>query len=373
MQLENQNLNIPNLTVSELVERLGDLYESVIRAGLPVTSVPTPFLWGPAGVGKSDGVRQLAALLQTRTGKTVKVTDIRLLLFSPVDLRGVPVADEHRKFTDWLKPRIFDMDPGQGTLNLLFLDELSAAPQSVQAAAYQITLDRRVGEHELPDNCIVIAAGNRTTDQSVSYKMPKALCNRLMHFNIQTDFEPWKRWAQKEGLDGRVVGYLSFDRSRLCHTPESSDLAYPTPRSWAFVSRILSAMGPDADLESLRPLIAGCVGTDTSVEFVSWCKVCAKMPDVNAILRGVCTDYPKSQDVLYALTASLVAAVRMKGENLLNSELEHVCAYALRFPPDFAETLFTDLEALPGLTLQLMKCPSMSTWIQKRRKSGKGA
>ena len=187
LNMENENMNIPVMSVSGVVKQLSDLYGNAIKAGVPLKTLPTPFFWGAAGVGKSDGVKQLAEELHKKTGKKINVTDVRLLLFSPVDLRGVPVADEHRRFTNWLRPTIFNMDGGDDTVNILFLDELSAAPQSVQAAAYQICLDRTVGEHKLPDNCIVIAAGNRTTDQSIAYKMPKALCNRLMHFRIQTD------------------------------------------------------------------------------------------------------------------------------------------------------------------------------------------
>lgn len=82
------------------------------------------------------------------------------------------------------------MDESKGVVNILLLDEISAAPQSVQAAAYQITLDRVViGEHKLPDNCIVIAAGNRTTDKSVAYKIPKGLANRLLHIEVESNFE----------------------------------------------------------------------------------------------------------------------------------------------------------------------------------------
>lgn len=190
---ETNMMNIPGLTVSEAKGQLLRLYATAAEKGVPFRKLPTPFYWGSPGVGKSESVYQLADELAEVTGKSVDVTDVRLLLFSPVDLRGVPVADAERKFTNWLKPKIFDMREGDDLINILFLDELSAAPQSVQAAAYQICLDRRVGEHSLPENCIVIAAGNRTTDHSVSYKMPKALANRLIHFNIISDFRAWKK------------------------------------------------------------------------------------------------------------------------------------------------------------------------------------
>ena len=71
-------------------------------------------------------------------------------MFNPIDLRGIPTANADKTLAVWLKPQIFQMDPSEGIVNILFLDEISAAPQSVQAAAYQMTLDRVVGEHRLP-------------------------------------------------------------------------------------------------------------------------------------------------------------------------------------------------------------------------------
>lgn len=179
--------NIPEVTVSGLVQELGDLYTKAIQGGWPLTMLPTPFVWGPPGVGKSDGAKQLKVYIEKHTSKKVVVTDVRLLLFSPIDLRGIPVANQEKTFAEWLKPKIFDMDSSEDVINILFLDELTAAPPAVQAAAYQLTLDRRIGEHELPDNCLVIGAGNRTTDHSVAYRMPNALANRMQHYEVCPD------------------------------------------------------------------------------------------------------------------------------------------------------------------------------------------
>ena len=132
-----------------------------------------------------------------------------MLLFNPIDLRGIPTANADKTLAIWLKPQIFQMDASPNIVNILFLDEISAAPQSVQAAAYQITLDRVVGEHKLPDNCIVIAAGNRVTDKSVSFKMPKALANRLLHIEIEGSYDSWNTWAVKSGINAKVLGYLA--------------------------------------------------------------------------------------------------------------------------------------------------------------------
>ncbi len=359
-------MNIPGLTVSDAKKQLLNLYKTAIENGIPFKKLPTPFYWGSPGVGKSESVYQLADELSQKTGRRVKVTDVRLLLFSPVDLRGVPVADAERRFTNWLKPKIFDMQSGDDFINVLFLDELSAAPQSVQAAAYQICLDRKVGEHSLPENCIVIAAGNRTTDHSVSYKMPKALANRLMHFNIVSDFVSWKRWAIENGVSSKVVAYLSFDSSRLCVEPDGSDLAYPTPRSWAFVSTLLSTV--DDEPEAIHSLIAGCVGNDTAIEFVSFCKGVLKMPNVSDILEGRCKEHPKSHDVLFALISALVSTVYNKHDSITLSELENICCYVSALPQDFVMVFMKDILAIDGLNMRLMKCRSFQRWATKNSK-----
>lgn len=365
MSDEIKALNIPNVTVSETIARLAELYANAIRKCVALKKLPTPFLWGAAGVGKSDGIHQLAEKLEQMTEKKVFVTDIRLLLFSPIDLRGVPVADEHKEFTNWLKPKIFDMDCGNETINILFLDELSAAPQSVQAAAYQICLDRKVGEHVLPENCIVIAAGNRVTDQSVSYKMPKALCNRLMHFNIKSDYEAWKAWAVQNNVSDKVIAFLGLDNSRLCVEPETSDLAYATPRSWAFVSTLLHTVSDDP--EAIHSLIAACVGNATALEFEAFCRSVLHMPSVKDILNGKCSDYPKTHDVMYALISSLVSLLRGKGDEITQSELENVCSYVLHLPKDFAMSFMKDISKISTINKKLMKCHSFQTWLNKNK------
>ncbi len=363
MKEELKQLNIPEMSISAITDRLGCLYTAAIRAGTPLRDIPTPFLWGPAGIGKSQGVHQLAARIERETGRRTAVTDVRLLLFSPVDLRGIPVADAERRFTNWLMPKIFDMEKGADFVNLLFLDELSAAPQSVQAAAYQICLDRRIGEFALPENCIVIAAGNRTTDGSVAYKMPKALCNRLMHFLVKSDYSAWRAWAVEHGVSDKVIAFLAFRADRLCVTPESSDLAYATPRSWAFVSTLLRNMGDD--VSKTRDLIAACIGTDLAIELEAFCRGYASMPPIAEIAAGRCTILPRSHDVMYATVSSLISYLAEQGDALSAGELENACAYASRLPKDFCMSFMQDLLHLPNMNMRLMKCRSFQDWVSK--------
>lgn len=368
----NQDMNIPTVSVNMMVDKLGGLYASAINSGLPVKSIPSSFLWGAPGVGKSDGVRQIAAKITAETGKKTCVTDIRLLLFSPIDLRGIPMADQNRQFTEWLRPKIFDLDPSEDVINLVFLDELSSAPQSIQAAAYQITLDRTVGEHRLPDNTIIIAAGNRTTDRSVAFRMPNALANRMLHFRIDVDFDSWRAWAVRSRIHPLVIGYLSYDHSKLYHEPEGKeDIAYPTPRTWAFVSNLLYASGITAESGSLpgdlHYLIGGCIGIGAATEFEGWCNVYRDLPSAEDIFKGRKAEYPRKPDVLYALISSMVHYASAKTE-LSRTELGNACRFAARFPMDFATVLYKDLLELPGLDKKLIMIPEFRSWMERQKK-----
>ena len=368
----DQNMNIPAISINMMVNKLGGLYTAAIKGGLPLKSIPSAFLWGAPGVGKSDGVRQIAEKIEAETGKKTRVTDIRLLLFSPIDLRGVPMADQDRQFTEWLRPKIFDLDPSEDVVNLLFLDELSAAPQSVQAAAYQITLDRTVGEHALPDNTIIIAAGNRTTDKSVAYRMPNALANRMLHFQIDVDFESWHIWAVRNRIHPLVTGYLSFDHEKLYHEPDGKeDIAFPTPRTWAFVSSLLYASditaSPAGLPDDLHYLIGSCIGVGAAAEFEGWCGIYRDLPSAEDIFAGKKAEYPRKPDVLYALVSSMVHYASQHND-LSRTELENACCFASRFPMDFATVLYRDLKELPGYDKKLIMIPAFRSWMERQKK-----
>lgn len=354
--------NIPVLSAGAVTVQLADLYEAAYRNG-GLNQIPSVNLVGPMGVGKSSAVRDMARRLSGRLGVPVRVTDIRLLNFSPIDLRGLPAADASREFTVWLMPQIFDL-PADG-LNILFLDELSAAPQSLQAAAYQIALDKQVGEHKLPDNCIVICAGNRTTDKSVAFRMPKALANRLMHFEIEADFESWYEWALGKGLDHRVLGYLAFNNSRLSAEPNIEELAFPTPRSWEFVSHLLQTT--EKTPEQIHNLLSGCIGVSNAGEFEAWCRIYDKLPSTKDILSGKAAAV-HGTDVIYALVSSLLSCIARQSGQITAGELENVCGYVSRLPADFASLFFRNLLKQEGMNLKLVKIQSFSAWMKKNRK-----
>lgn len=363
--------NIPSMPVGQVVDKLSDAYSVIIRNQLPIQTMPSVMLWGPPGVGKSQAIRQIAERIEGQTGKEVHVTDVRLLLFNPIDLRGIPTANADKTLAIWLKPQIFQMDPGENIVNILFLDEISAAPQSVQAAAYQITLDRVVGEHRLPDNCIVIAAGNRITDKSVAFKMPKALANRLMHIEVEGSFSSWKQWAIRSGINEKVIGFLYFRQDLLMgFDAEQTDLAFATPRSWEMVSNLLNSVSDDID--EMYTLICGLVGTGVAIEFRTWASVYKDLPAIEDIFDGKEPMLPGNPDAMYALTASMVSYAREHKTEM--NRIANSIRYADRMPPDFSTVLMKDYMYIePDFKEKLMRIPEFGKWLHTKGSLMNGA
>lgn len=374
--MNNKSAEIPTLSVGKVKEQLRILFGNMINSGLRYDMFPAPFLWGPPGVGKSEAIKQLAGEIELLSGKKVILTEVRLSLFSPVDLRGIPVADSKKQFSNWLMPKIFDLDKSEDIINILFVDELSSCLPSVLAASYDLILNRSLGEHNLADNVLIIAAGNRVTDHAVSYTMPSALANRMMHFEVTVDAKEWIRWGAHEGdIHPYILGFLSFDPSKLYDDEALGNrVAFPTPRSWTFVSRLLSGVKNEKDISKYSNMIAACIGNETAMEFCSYCKVFRELPDVEDIFNGKCDVVPNKSDLMYALISSMTKyAIKLAEDeesgSITNEELENVCRYCLELPADYVLTFYMNILVVDQVRKKLFKTPSFITWKKKHEKT----
>ena len=365
--MENINLNnVPSLNVSEIVLILSESYISYIENGVKFSEFPSIMLWGPPGVGKSQSVRQIAKVIKEKTGKEVNIIDVRLLLFNPIDLRGIPTTDKEKQNAIWLKPKIFDIDESEEVVNILFLDEISSCTPAVQAAAYQITLDRTIGEHKLPDNCIVIAAGNRMNDKSVVSKMPKALANRLMHIEVEIDIDSWLKWAKENNINDIVIKFISDNKNSLMLDNQFNDnLAYATPRTWEMVSKLLNNV---KKLNySLEPLISGLVGKDIALEFMRYIIVNGDIPSVENIFEGKAKYEEMTEMQNEVLKNVIINHSKLEKNNI--EKIKNSVRYILQMPYDYA--LFI-LKHYAKLSDEIKKAiddmPEFNEWYNKVEK-----
>ena len=259
------------------------------------------FLWGPPGIGKSELV---AGLTQELGGHMI---DLRLGQMEPTDIRGIPFFNKNNEKMDWAPPIDLPDEElaSQYPVIVLFLDEMNSAAPAVQAAGYQLILNRRVGKYVLPDNVVIVAAGNRESDKGVSYRMPSPLANRFVHLEVRQDFDSWFQWAVHNNIHKDVVGYISFAKQDLFDfDPKSASRAFATPRTWSFVSDFLyDDQATDAELADL---ISGTVGEGLAMKFMAHRKVAGQTPKPEDVLTGKVTELKtKEVSAMYSLTISL--------------------------------------------------------------------
>jgi hypothetical protein len=264
------------------------------------------FLWGPPGIGKSDIVKQIGE----DAGR--EVVDVRLALWEPTDIKGIPYYNADQGKMVWAPPAELPTDPESTAI--IFLDELNSAPPAVQAAAYQLILNRRVGTYELPKGVDVVAAGNREGDRGVTYRMPAPLANRFIHLEMKIDFDDFQEWAVMNNVHAEVVGYVGFAKQDLYDfDPKSPSKAFATPRSWVFVSDLLKE--DDCDLDTLHNLVAGAVGDGLAIKFMAHRKIAGKLPKAEDILKGKVKDLQiKEVSAMYSLTVSLCYELKDQAE-----------------------------------------------------------
>lgn len=310
-------------------------------------------LWGPPGVGKSDMIRQTAERHQ------VPVIDIRLSQMEPSDLRGIPFRNGEK--VEWAVPAILPDAALHGSQGVLFLDEITSAPPSVSAAAYQLILDRRLGEYQVPEGWAIFAAGNRQGDRGVTYTMPAPLANRFSHFDVDAHLDDWVAWAYQHGVDERVIGFLRFRPELLFDfDPAHNPVAFPSPRSWEFAHRSLHKFGNNEQL--LQGALQACVGPAAGIELTAFVNSLDKMPDLDDIVAGKEVPVPTEIDLQYAVAAALVGrAIRARDEGNASEIIGHILDYAGSFPQrEMGVMLVSDLHRAIGE--QLFSVPQFATW-----------
>jgi MoxR-like ATPase len=375
---------------SEIIEALAHL-SSKKKPGM---------MWGSPGIGKSSVINQIGKLSNR------KVFDIRLALLDPTDLRGIPFYNPASGSAEWAPSSILPRNLPVGThiaeidimgddgkvigshqrivnnatdevvvmaenimldliadqTAILFLDEINAAPPVVQAASYQLVLDRQIGEYRLPEGVSIIAAGNNEGDKAVTFKMPTPLLNRFTHLDFTVDFDDWNIWALNTGVRQEVVGFLKFKKGLLNDfNNRSKSKGFPTPRSWNVVSDLLS---DNVSASVMRGLIVGTVGEGAASEFLTYQEVYMNIPNCGDVLDGKVAPLTNTEtSACFAIMTGLSYELKARFEKLGKTEkFLDMCAQYFEFidASDFQKEfcIMGVRDTLKNLGLPMVQAPN---------------
>ncbi|OQX44595.1 MAG: ATPase, partial [Candidatus Sedimenticola endophacoides] len=260
-------------------------------------------------------------------------------------------------------PSLLPDNARHGPAGILFLDEINAAPPAVSAAAYQLILDRKLGDYQVPDGWAIFAAGNRQGDRGVTYSMPAPLANRFSHFEVETHLDDWVMWAYRNGIDERIIGFLRFRPELLFDfDPAHNPVAFPSPRSWEFAHRGLQKFADTPRL--LQGTLQACVGPAAGIELHAFVNSLDQMPDLDAIVTGAAAAVPEEIDLQYAVAAALVGrAIRAHDTDGAAQVIGHILDYAGRFPQrEMGVMLVSDMHRAIGAAV--FDVPQFAQWAQ---------
>lgn len=326
------------------IDQMKQSLRLAFKADIPI------MLWGPPGVGKTQGLYQLAAK------EGYKVIDVRLSQVEPVDLRGIPTVDEQGR-TNWAIPSMWPDPNDNDTKYLVFFDEINHGNNSTMSAAFQAIQERKLGEYQFPAGCRFAAAGNRAKDRSIANQMPVALRNRFMHLEVSSSVEGFVAHGMKQGFHELVLGFIRFSPQSLNELIEHSNTdeefqrtsevkthnAIATPRTWEGVHKLLNvatdATTNQIDFESIKPLILGMVGEEMAVKFNGYAQFYKDLPDIDKLIKNPSNfDVPENPGMLYAIAASLA-------QKITETNADNVVKYLTRMPEEFQAMCMKDAVA----------------------------
>lgn len=320
------------------------------------TGVPT-FIFGSAGVGKSEMVHQAA--------DGDEVLDVRLAMLDAVDLRGLPTVKENGEVEEplvrWARPT-FIPKTGKG---ILFFDEFNTASVSVQNAALQLLLDRKCGDHKLGDGWYIVAAGNKSSHKAHVNPLSAPLRNRLSIIDFVPSTEAWTKWAMEKGIHDDVIAFLSFRPTLLTTDPKDEYSAFATPRSWARVSKSLQlGFDEQEELESL-------IGKGSSAEFSAFRSEIKDMPDIDELISGKAdfTENPKKISISYAVSMAIASRITRAEKKWVKANVDRCCDIVSKLSPEIA-CLFYVRSLTSDLSIKSAVCESKSAhnWVKTHEK-----
>jgi hypothetical protein len=323
-----------------------------LKEALPylVKSNVSIFLWGSAGIGKSESPRQWAEegghFFKYLNLGTMEVGDLLGLADFEVDSKGNKVSTKFM-MPDWARQAIEFAKANPDKYAIIMLDELNRARKDTLQGIFPLVLERRIHTTQFPPNVYVLAAGNPPTDEyTVTDTSDKALVSRFSHVKLNPSTSEWKQFARDNNYDSNILSFIQ-DQPNLLHV-DGQDHSFedikPNRRAWSMIDRLIKA-GTPADI--LQELCFGLVGHAATVAFTEHIKNAEKPIDGEEVIKHFSKVADKVKefsdpetnrnDLITSTTDNVFAYLKKRdeaGEQLTKTEEKNLVKFLKTIPPE---------------------------------------
>ena len=304
-KVEINNANLLKVTVSDKELSVDEQIRFYIDNGKSF------MLHGPSGVGKTRRVEEADpdfVSIVLRNGML------------PEEVIGKTIFPNHdtAKESLWMPPVWYtnlcqkcEAEPEKN--HVLFIDEITNVKPAEQSLVFHLVLNRSIGPNigQLPENVVVVAAGNNKQESEAAYNMPEPLFRRFEgHVYLEADVKEFITWGaglRKDGLPkihplvSRFVATYS-EAFYSAYDSEDPPKYALDPRGWEQVSNIIYS---NKGVLS-RQLLENKVGANIAANLIEFAR--SNFITLENVLNGdyISSDIPARYDAQLALAYSLV-------------------------------------------------------------------
>ncbi|WP_270670804.1 ATP-binding protein, partial [Paraclostridium bifermentans] len=279
--------------------------DTLKSVNLVLATGEVPLVVGESGIGKTA----LAKKIAKENDWSLIVIDGNLL--KEGEIGGLPTVESYvvlnsngenveKKTTIYAvhnKLREIDEEIAKGRNVLLFIDEINRCEHTVQQELMNLILNREINGYKLNDEVKILAAMNPSSKYGSDFDyqvvdMDAAQENRFVWLNMEADHTQWINWAIREGIEDKVIEFISTFPEYL-HKINDEDVR-ATPRSYERVSKSYTIFKEQKDSiprSVFLNVIKGNVGKVIAEEFISFIESdCSPLVSYEDIFLGETLD-----------------------------------------------------------------------------------
>ena len=152
---------------------------------------------------------------------------------------------------------------------ILFLDEINCVSETLYPSMLQFLQFKMFGRHKVPDNWVIVCAGNPVEYNRSVHEFDIVTLDRLRKIEVEPDLEAWKAYARTTNVHPAIRSFLDVKSDKFYSvesTPEGK--RFVSARGWSDLSGVMS-MYEELDYQIDKRLIVQYVQDDEIAELFS--------------------------------------------------------------------------------------------------------